>query len=170
MIPRFHDLVVTKWNARFMGHHFSCAVGRGGVGQKIGEGDGITPNGVFQIMGAGYRADRLRFGSDHFYSKQIGLIDVWSDDPEDANYNHGFASYQYPYSHERLYRADHLYDLFAILDFNYPVATPGAGSAIFIHSWRKPRHPTEGCIAFDPMVLKWILTRWSEKSRVIIRA
>ena len=62
-----------------------------------------------------------------------------------------------------------LYDAFGILDFNWPDATPGAGSAIFLHIWRKPRHPTEGCIAFDRRDLIWLFEGWQPRSRVIVR-
>ena len=43
MIPKFHDLVVTHWGARFMGYNLPVAIGRSGISKKIGEGDGITP-------------------------------------------------------------------------------------------------------------------------------
>ena len=43
MNPKFHDLVVTHWGARFMGHNLPVAIGRSGIAEKIGEGDGITP-------------------------------------------------------------------------------------------------------------------------------
>jgi len=43
------------------------------------------------------------------------------------------------------------------------------GSAIFIHAWRRPRYPTEGCIAFDISDLIWIFENWNFNSRVIIK-
>ena len=43
MNSRFYDLVVTHWGARFMGHNLPVAIGRSGIAEKIGEGDGITP-------------------------------------------------------------------------------------------------------------------------------
>ena len=49
---------------------------------------------------------------------------------------------------------------FGILDYNWPYAEPGKGSAIFIHAWRRPRFPTEGCIAFDIHDLLWIFSNW----------
>jgi L,D-peptidoglycan transpeptidase YkuD (ErfK/YbiS/YcfS/YnhG family) len=47
---------------------------------------------------------------------------------------------------------------------------PGRGSAIFLHVWRKPRHPTAGCIAFARDDLAWILAHWQRASRVVARA
>lgn len=169
MMPRIHDLVVTHWGARFMGQSLPVSIGRGGIAQKIGEGDGITPIGTFNICGIGYRNDRIDFNAPNILQRPIGLNDVWSDDPKDPNYNHEINAHQYPFSHEKLRRADGLYDAFGILDYNWPDAVAGKGSAIFIHAWRKPRHRTEGCIAFDPTDLIWILTNWQSNSRVIIR-
>ncbi|NOX41652.1 MAG: L,D-transpeptidase family protein [Alphaproteobacteria bacterium] len=135
----------------------------------MGEGDGITPIGSFQIMGTGFRADRVRPPTSQVPALPIGPADIWSDDATDPAYNHGLSARAHPFSHERLFRADHLYDVFAILDFNWPLAVPGRGSVIFLHHWRAPRHPTEGCIAFAPRVLGFILEHWTAQSRVVIR-
>lgn len=74
----------------------------------------------------------------------------------------------YPFSHERLRRADPLYDLVLVTDWNRPCALPGAGSAIFIHHWRKPHHPTEGCIALRRDHLLWIAARIGYETRLIV--
>ena len=39
MNPKFHDLVVTHWSARFMGYTLPVAIGRSGIAKKVGEGD-----------------------------------------------------------------------------------------------------------------------------------
>ena len=70
---------------------------------------------------------------------------------------------------KELRRSDNLYDAFGILDYNWPNAEPGKGSAIFIHAWRRPRYPTEGCIAFDIHDLLWIFSNWKNNSRIIIK-
>jgi L,D-peptidoglycan transpeptidase YkuD (ErfK/YbiS/YcfS/YnhG family) len=169
MIPRLHDLVVTHWGARFMGRDLPVSIGRGGIAKKVGEGDGITPIGTFEIAGIGYRSDRVDFTAPNIFQRPIGLTDVWSDDPQDPDYNHSASHPDYPFSHEKLRRSDGMYDAFGILTYNWPDAQPNKGSAIFIHAWRKPRHRTEGCIAFDPFDLFWIFTNWKSSSRVIIR-
>ncbi len=168
-MPRFEDLVVTKWGARYRGVTMPCAIGRGGIGEKNGEGDGITPMGVFHLAAIKYRPDRVSFQAPLVPQKAIRLGDIWSDDPNDRNYNHGVYGPDYRFSHEKQRRPDPLYDAFGILDFNWPKAVAGAGSAIFLHIWRKPRHPTEGCIAFERRNLLWIFENWQQRSRVIIR-
>ncbi|PIB23083.1 hypothetical protein BFP76_08635 [Amylibacter kogurei] len=170
MNARFDDLLVTRWGARFQGRKFPVAIGRGGIGEKKGEGDGVTPAGVFEIAQIAYRVDRWKFNAPILPQHVIGLFDRWSDDPKDPNYNLGICKYDYPYSHERLRRADALYNALGVLNFNWPEPIAGAGSAIFIHAWRRARFPTEGCIAFAPDDLIDIFTGWTPKSRVIIRA
>jgi len=168
-MSRFEDLVITKWDARFRGVSLSCAIGRGGIGVKLREGDGITPMGVFNLAAVKYRSDRLSFNAPYTTQDTIRIEDIWSDDPKDLAYNQGVYGPGYTYSHEKQRRADPLYDAFGILDFNWPEAVAGAGSAIFLHIWRKPRHPTEGCIAFGRHDLLWIFKNWQKRSRVIIR-
>ena len=148
-----------------MGQSFRCSVGRGGIGIKKREGDGVTPVGSFALNRVLFRPDRVRT-----VGTAIGLNDVWSDDPKDPNYNRLQRVQPYPYSHERLWRPDPLYDLVGELDFNTTNIEPGGGSAIFLHIWRKPRHPTEGCIAFAKADLEKILRRWTLRSRIVVRA
>ena len=169
MNPKVHDLVVTHWGARFMGYNLPVAIGRSGISKKTGEGDGITPIGKYSIMGIGFRNDRISFKSANVEMSHIKINDLWSDDPNDKNYNHKVSSNDYSFSHERLRRSDNLYDAFGVLDYNWPNAKPGKGSAIFIHAWRRPRYPTEGCIAFNISDLIWIFENWKKNSCVIIK-
>lgn len=169
MNPGFRDLVITRWSARFMGRVMPCAIGRGGIGEKQGEGDGITPVGRFRIGGVRLRPDRISLNCGAPDLRAIGLNSIWSDDPKDPAYNTELTSASHPFGHEALRRADPLYDLLAILDYNWPVATPGKGSALFLHIWRKPRHPTEGCVAFAQQHLLWILANWTGGSLVVIK-
>jgi L,D-peptidoglycan transpeptidase YkuD (ErfK/YbiS/YcfS/YnhG family) len=173
LAPRPGDLVVDRWGARFLGRRFPCALGRGGATADKREGDGATPAGPMRLMGVGWRADRMAhpFAGRRpapLGTRRIGPRDVWSDDPEDPAYNQGFAGLGHPWSHERLFRADRLYDLVVVTDHNWPEAEPERGSAIFLHVHRKTRHPTEGCIAFARPHLLWILRRW-RGGRVIVR-
>ena len=152
-----------------MGRNFPCSIGRGGIGLKAGEGDGITPKGVFRLLEVRYRPDRIDLGQLAVPSIPILPGDIWSDDPNDPFYNQPLKTMSHPYSHEAMRRADPLYDAVGVLDFNHPNATAGRGSAIFMHIWRKPRHPTEGCIAFSNVDFGEILLRWQDRSRIIIR-
>ena len=162
------DLVVTRQGARFMGRRFPCAIGRGGIlpARRKREGDGATPDGVHRIVGMLYRPDRMTAPAD--WALSIGPVDLWSDDSDDPDYNLMVRA-PHRYSHERLRRADPLYDLVIITDWNWPHAEPGRGSAIFIHAWRRPRYPTAGCVAFDRADLRWIAARLTHQTRLIVR-
>ena len=98
----------------------------------------------------------------------IGPRHIWSDDPRDPRYNLLNLSPS-DFGHERLRRADPLYNMVILTDWNWPVAEPGRGSAIFLHQWRRPRYPTEGCIAFSREDLFWIVRRVAPGTRVIVR-
>ncbi len=163
------DLIVSPSGTRFMNRRFACTVGRGGFSNVKREGDGATPQGVHRIVGMLFRPDRIAATALPDWALPIRQGDLWSDDSNDPDYNL-MVSAPHPYSHERLHRADPLYDLILITDWNWPEATAGLGSAIFLHRWRGPCHPTAGCIAFAPADLLWIANRLKPQSRVIIRS
>lgn len=149
------ELVVTRWGARFLGRRFACSLGRGGITTSKREGDGATPAGRHRIVGMLYRPDRMRGQALPGWAQPIGPGDLWSDDPADPDYNHA-VRVPHGFGHEQLRRADPLYDLVLITDWNFPAATPGRGSAIFLHRWRRPGFPTAGCVAFAAGDLLWI--------------
>ena len=163
------DLVVTPMGLRFLGRVFPCTVGRGGIiaAADKREGDGATPAGVHRLVGMLYRPDRMARPAG--WALPIGLMDLWSDDPRDADYNrmvrapHGF-------SHERLRRADPMYDLVIVIGWNWPDAKPGRGSAIFLHQWRRPGARTAGCVALSRRDLHWIAARVVPGTRLVVRA
>ncbi len=163
------DIVVTRMSAWFHGRRFPCSIGRGGVappGAKR-EGDGATPAGKLLITGMLYRADRIAPPTG--WAQPIGPMDLWSDDPNDPDYNH-LVRTPHRFSHEHLRRADPMYDLVLITDWNWPNSVPGRGSAIFVHQWRRPGVPTAGCVAFARPDLRWIAERVVPGTRLLIRA
>jgi L,D-peptidoglycan transpeptidase YkuD (ErfK/YbiS/YcfS/YnhG family) len=93
--------------------------------------------------------------------------DLWADDPRDQEYNLMVRA-PYGFSHERLRRADPLYDLVLITGWNWPRAERGRGSAIFIHSWRRPGYPTAGCIGLAPQDLRAIAPLIRYQTRLIV--
>ena len=138
-------ITLTPQGLRFMGRTIPCSIGRGGVSTSKREGDGATPAGTLHIAELWYRPDRLPAPAP--WARPIGPTDLWCDDSAHPAYNH-HARAPLAASHEKLRRADPLYDLVLITDWNWPRAQPGRGSAIFLHSWRRPGYPTAGCIAF----------------------
>lgn len=159
-------MVLTPMGLRFGGRVIPCAIGKGGLVSTKREGDGATPRGGHRIMGCLYRPDRM--ARPVAWAVPIGPRDLWSDDAGRAEYNH-LVRAPYAGSHERLRRADPLYDLVLLTDWNWPDAVPGRGSAIFLHRWRRPGYPTEGCVAMDPGDLLWVTRRISPGAQVIVR-
>jgi len=161
-----NDLVLTPRGVRFRGRIWPCSIGWGGVSGRKREGDGATPRGIHKIVGMLYRADRI--ARPVGWATPVGPRDLWSDDVTSPHYNHQVIA-PYAGSHEALRRADPLYDLILLTDWNWPVATPGEGSAIFIHQWRRPGFPTEGCVGFDRTHLHRIARLITPATRLIVR-
>ena len=159
------DLVLTPTGLRFLGQRFPCVIGKGGLSAAKREGDRATPRGVHRLVGMLYRPDRLV--QPRVWAEPIGPRDLWSDESGDASYN---LPVRAPHggSHERLRRADPLYDLVIVTDWNWPEAEAGKGSAIFLHQWRRSGYPTEGCIAFARADLHWIAARIEIGTRLIV--
>jgi L,D-peptidoglycan transpeptidase YkuD (ErfK/YbiS/YcfS/YnhG family) len=114
-----------------------------------------------------YRPDRLRGADLPGWARPIRLGDQWSDDVADPDYNH-LVRAPHSFGHEEMRRADPLYDLVMITDWNWPDAVPGRGSAIFLHQWRRPGYPTAGCVAFARADLLWIAARMRLGARLMI--
>ena len=158
-------MVLMHTGLRFQGRMWPCTIGKGGLSAHKKEGDGATPVGVHRIVGLLYRPDRMAKPTD--WAVPIRTGDLWSDDPKHEDYNLMVRA-PYPHSHEALRRADPLYDLVLLTDWNWPNAIKGRGSAIFLHRWRRPGFPTEGCIAFRPDHLLQIARRIQLETRLIV--
>lgn len=130
------------------GSRVPAAIGKNGLVWSKREGDGATPVGTFALRCLLYRADRLPPPQTGLMVSSIHPSDGWSDDPRDMLYNQA-VPLPHPYSHERLWREDGLYDLIVPLGYNDDPPVPGLGSAIFLHCARDDYGPTEGCVAVD---------------------
>jgi len=159
------NLVLTPRGVRFLGRTLPCSIGKGGLTKHKREGDGATPVGTHRIAGMLYRPDRMARPTP--WADTIGPGDLWSDDGSDSAYNSHVRA-PYAFSHEKLRRSDPLYDLVLVLDWNWPNAVPGRGSAIFIHQWRRPGFPTEGCLAFSRSDLHWLAARVQPGTHVVV--
>ena len=140
------NLILTPSGLRVANQVLPCVIGKNGVSNLKREGDGKTPTGEHQIVGILYRPDRIP--PPRKWALPIRSRDIWSDDVKDPNYNL-MGSLPSLFSHERLFKSDHLYDLVILTNWNWPYAVKGRGSAIFIHSWRQKVYPTQGCIALS---------------------
>lgn len=162
-------MVLTPRGLRYLGRTVPCSIGRGGVvpAPAKAEGDGATPAGLHRIAGLLWRPDRLLRPAP--WAEPIGPGDLWCDDPGHPAYNLHVRA-PLVVSHETLRRADPLYDMVLVIDWNWPVARPGAGSAIFIHQWRRPGYPTAGCLALARRDLLWLAARAAPGTRLLVPA
>jgi L,D-peptidoglycan transpeptidase YkuD (ErfK/YbiS/YcfS/YnhG family) len=159
-------MVLTGFGLRFQGVTYPCSVGKGGIRGDKKEGDGATPRGVHRIVGMLYRPDRTP--QPTAWALPVRTGDMWSDDPSATGYN-TLVKAPYPHSHERLFRTDPLYDLVILTDWNWPNAVSGRGSAIFVHQWRRPGYPTEGCVALRRDHLRRVAGAIKPNTRLIVR-
>jgi L,D-peptidoglycan transpeptidase YkuD (ErfK/YbiS/YcfS/YnhG family) len=159
-------MVLTPTGLRYRGRRFPVSIGRAGVSVAKREGDGATPAGLLHIIGTLYRPDRIADVPP--WAVRIGLRDRWCDAPDHPRYNH-LVREPFGPTDERLRRADPLYDIILLTDWNWPDAVPGRGSAIFLHGWRRPGYPTAGCLAVRRDHLIWIARRAVPGTRLIIR-
>ena len=164
-LQRAGDLRLTPRGLWCGGRYYPCAIGKGGIRSDKREGDGATPRGVHHVEALLYRPDRMIRPSP--WAVPIGPRDLWSDAPSEADYNSHVRA-PYAASHEALRRADPLYDLVLVLDWNYAPAAPYRGSAIFIHQWRRRGYPTEGCIALSRADLRSVAAQVAPGTRVIV--
>ncbi len=145
-----------------------CALGCSGISGRKREGDGATPRGTWRPVAAYWRADRLPRPPTALPIKALKPQDGWCDDPADRRYN---RPVRLPYGgrHERLWRADCLYDVIVVLDFNLARPRKGAGSAIFLHVAGPGFPPTEGCIAVSPQAMRRLLARMDGRTVIAVR-
>ncbi len=144
-----------------------CAIGKRGIGIKKKEGDKITPKGNFKIKCIYFRQDRVTKLKSGIKSKPIKKNMGWCDDPKSIKYN-SLIKFPFKFSAERLYRADNIYDIILVLDYNINPVKKNKGSAIFIHVAKKNFSKTNGCIAINKKKLIKIVQILNKKSLVKI--
>jgi L,D-peptidoglycan transpeptidase YkuD (ErfK/YbiS/YcfS/YnhG family) len=124
-----------------------AACGKAGVVADKHEGDHASPAGTFPLVSAFYRPDRVTAPKTALPLAALKPSDGWCDDPADpTNYNR-LVTLPHAMSHEKLWRADGLYDLVVVIGYNTDPVVPGRGSAIFLHCASPDFAGTEGCIA-----------------------
>jgi len=129
-------------------HRWRCALGRGQVGLKSKEGDGITPQGRHKLGRVFWRSDRLEPIQTRLNCTEITDQMGWCDDLTHPDYNI-LVALPHPAHHEQMWREDHVYDIVVELLYNTNPIVSGHGSAIFMHVARPGYTHTEGCIALN---------------------
>lgn len=167
------DLIVHAAGDRltFRGAAFPCVIGRGGIlpAERKREGDGATPAGRWPLLAALIRPDRNTAPRTALPWRWLRPHDGWSDDTLDPAYNRP-VTHPHGFSAERLWRDDSVYDIVIVLGHNMSPPVPGLGSAIFLHMTRPDLHPTEGCVALPPEILRDLLPSFTPGMAISIPA
>ncbi len=151
------------------GWRVRCALGKGGCKPAADkrEGDGATPLGRWPLRLAFIRQDRVAPPRSALPLVPLDEGMGWCDDPADPAYNRP-VRLPCAASHEKLWRADHVYDLIVVLGHNDDPPVPGLGSAIFLHVARPDFSPTEGCVAITLPDLLSLLGRVEADTALIV--
>lgn len=137
-------------------------------GQLKREGDGKTPVGIFSVdMVFGYATpDKAAFVKLPYLMVEARHFCV--DDPESRHYNRivdsNVVAEKDWISAEEMLRKDGLYLWGIVPGYNTRHVEPGGGSCIFLHLWRSPDSPTEGCTAMEQSDMESLLC-WLDPAR-----
>lgn len=127
------------------------------------EGDGRAPAGMFELGGAyGYAPDVKR--SPLLPYRQITTRDMWYEDVNSPHYNqHRILPYEPRTAEEyraQMKQGDYAHSLKLFIEHNSRKTgiTPGEGSSIFFHIWRRDgAAPTAGCTTMSEANLKRLI-------------
>lgn len=140
-----------------LGHlTFQAAIGRNGRTVFKREGDGKTPVARMPLLFGFIRGERMRAVQTALPLRRAVQSMLWCDAPSDPNYNRLVRAPFKP-SHEEICRADGLYDVCLVLDWNIRSRQRNRGSAIFMHMIRPGYEPTAGCVALHPRDMRRLL-------------
>lgn len=140
-----------------------CAIGRAGLTRDKREGDGATPAGRWRLLSFFLRRAAPAPRPWRFTRRD----DVWCDDPRAFLYNRALRA-PLRLSHEELWRADGLYDVVGVMDYNIRPRVRGRGSAIFFHIATPDLGPTAGCVALRARDMARLLPRLARGATIIV--
>ena len=152
---------------KYKNYKFRCAIGKAGVGKKKFEGDGVTPKGTYKIIQIYYRKDRIKKTKSKMKIVEINKNMGWCDDSKSKKYNQ-LIKLPSKYGYEKFYRADNLYDLILVLNYNIKPIIKNKGSAIFIHLAKRNYSATKGCIGLSKRNLLKILSIINKNTKIKI--
>ena len=133
-----------------------AALGRCGTTAFKREGDGATPIASMRLLHGFTRSEKVRLPPTPLAIRSIGKTMLWCDQPEHPAYNR-LVKAPFTRSHEEMMRADGLYDVCLVLDWNITSRKRYGGSAIFFHLIKPGYQPTAGCVAVHPRDMKRLL-------------
>ncbi|WP_231584147.1 L,D-transpeptidase family protein [Domibacillus indicus] len=156
-VMRLYEKSGNSWKLKST---YPAVTGKSGLSFHKKEGDGATPTGRYALGRMfGYAQKPSGVKTDYTITNRFHY---WVDDPSSVDYNkwiyyRGNPSLRWK-SFERLNHE--LYKHAIVIRYNENPIVKKAGSAIFIHRWRKSTTPTAGCLALNESnlisLMKWI--------------
>jgi L,D-peptidoglycan transpeptidase YkuD (ErfK/YbiS/YcfS/YnhG family) len=160
-------IVKRSENLLFKNLKFRCSLGKNGITKNKVEGDKCTPSGIYKLKQVFYRADRIKKITTNLKKIKIKKNMGWCDDSSSKKYNH-LIKIPNKFSHEKLYRKDHIYDIIVVLNYNMNPVIKKKGSAIFLHIAKKNYSKTLGCIGLKKNDLLEILNKVKKNNKIKI--
>lgn len=134
-----------------------AVLGRNGRTVLKREGDGKSPVARMRLLSGYVRGDRLRIGASALPLVRLRPGMLWCDASGHPAYNRPVRA-PFEAGHEDMMRADRLYDVCLVLDWNIRERRRNRGSAIFFHLTRSSAYPpTAGCVAIAPRDMQRLL-------------
>jgi L,D-peptidoglycan transpeptidase YkuD (ErfK/YbiS/YcfS/YnhG family) len=151
------------------------AWGRGMHDQQAGpvkkESDGKSPAGIFSL-GLVFGDEAHQYCAKHMPFLLIDDDLECIDDPHSIHYNRFVRAKSEKNrdwgSSEKMKEIGFVYALGAVIQHNMDPVCPSMGSAIFMHIWRYPNHPTAGCTAMEEKDLIEIVSWLDEKKHPVL--
>ncbi len=154
--------VSSEWKGRLGKSGLAWGIGLSPVprdGRRKKEGDWRAPAGVFDLGEVwGYAAKERVHPRQKYH--QITTRDLWVEDSKSPSYNRHLQLKREPRTKwekdQQMRQNDHPHSLKLFIAHNAGrQTTPGAGSAIFFHIWRREgKSPTAGCTTMPEPKLK----------------
>ena len=141
------NIIIKKRLLLYKGYKFKCCIGQSGIKKNKKEGDKATPKGIFSFGKLYYRSDRIKKLNTNLSCKKIKKHMGWCHDSKNKEYNREVNIRRNKKS-ENLFRRDHKYDAFIVINYNMKPIIKNRGSAIFLHLTKNFK-PTAGCIAIS---------------------
>ncbi len=151
-----------------LGHnYFPCLLGKHGKTFRKREGDGKSPIGKWNLERLYFRPDKMVRPFSALNKTAMKANDGWCDAVGHGRYNR-YVVLPFKASHEAFWRHDKAHDLVVVTNHNQRPRRQGGGSAIFFHVINLGASGTEGCIALSEKHLRYVLSRCSRVTYLVI--
>jgi len=161
------NIIIKKHLLLYKGYKLKCSIGKSGITSSKKEGDLSSPKGIFKLGMLYYRKDRIKSLKSKIKKRIIKKNMGWCFDSRCKKYNKEIY-FPFKYRAEKLYRKDHIYDIFINIKYNCHPVVKEKGSAIFLHLAKINYKPTSGCIAITKKDFLKILPLINKKTKISI--